>query len=242
MTIVNLAKNVRKNSVYLDYMKKITQFFRWVRRRKWWLLGAASLLVVLIMATPVYAVVAARSKTFSAATVPPHDVAIIFGAGVQPDHQPTPFLTSRLLAGAQLYKTGKANVLLVSGDNRTSHYDEPTAMRNYLVKQGVPSKAIVLDYAGRDTYDTCYRAHAIFGLQSAILVTHGYHLPRALMTCNALGVRSVGVKADRPGTSYSRNYWGREVLSLNKAAVQTLFKVKPGVLGPEEPGVAAASL
>jgi vancomycin permeability regulator SanA len=97
-----------------------------------------------------------------------------------------------------------------------------------------------LDYAGFDTYDTCYRAHALFGVDSAILVTHGYHLPRALLTCNTLGVSSVGVKADRPHSSFPKHYLLREVFSLNKAAVQLVVRLLPGVLGPKENGVTAA--
>jgi vancomycin permeability regulator SanA len=227
------------------------QFFRRMRtltqrlshllwRRKWWVSGAMIALLLLVAIMPVYANMRAHSREFSIGSVPPHDVAIVFGAGVEPDHQPTPFLESRLLTAVQLYKTGKVKVLLVSGDNRTMHYDEPTAMHDYLIKRGVPDKAIVLDYAGRDTYDTCYRAKVIFGITSAILVTHGYHMPRALMTCNALDITSVGVAADREGFGYSKNYLAREVLSINKAAVQLVIHAKPGVLGSKENGVATA--
>ena len=75
---------------------------------------------------------------------------------------------------------------LMSGDNRFLDYNEPGAMCAYALSLGVPEDAIVLDYAGRRTYDTCYRAHAIFGIQQAVLVTQSFHLPRALFTCNML--------------------------------------------------------
>jgi vancomycin permeability regulator SanA len=183
----------------------------------------------------------ARGEEFSATNVPKHDVAIVFGAGVYPDGTPTPFLQSRLLAAIQLYKDGKVRVLLMSGDNRTSHYDEPTVMKKFAVAHGVPARAVVLDYAGYNTYDTCYRVHYLFGVNSAILVTHGYHLPRALLTCNSLDIKSVGVKADRANSSFSKNYLLREVLSTNKAVIQLIFKFKPGVLGPKLNAVTTAS-
>jgi SanA protein len=83
----------------------------------------------------------------------------------------------------------------MSGDNRFDNYNEPGAMRQYALNLGVPSEAIVLDYAGRRTYDTCYRAKAIFGLNSALLVTQQFHLPRALFLCSALGMQVSGVEA-----------------------------------------------
>jgi vancomycin permeability regulator SanA len=218
----------------------VTRVFLWLRLRAWWVVGIVGVLLVLISIAPVYAAMASRGEIYSAAAVPKHGVAIVFGAGVYPDGTPTPFLESRLLAAIQLYKTGKARVLLMSGDNRTSHYDEPTAMKKFAVAHGVPARAVVLDYAGYDTYDTCYRVHYLFGVNSAILVTHGYHLPRALMTCNKLGIKSVGVKADRANSSFSENYLLREVLSDNKAVVQLTVKPKPAVLGPKVDSLANA--
>lgn len=197
--------------------------------------------VVLITLVPLYAVHAAVGKIYASGSVPKHDVAIVFGAGVWPNGAPTPYLESRLLAAINLYKTGKIKVLLMSGDNSTAHYNEPAAMKRYVVARGVPASSVVLDYAGYDTYDTCYRAHNLFGVTSAILVTHGYHLPRALWTCNSLGIRSVGVSADRPDSDYPKTmYMLREVVSLNKAALQLLLKPQPTVLGPKEDGVTAA--
>lgn len=218
----------------------VERVWRAVRRWRWWAVGAAVMAAMVLVLPVAYAVHATRGKEFTVASAPSHRVAIIFGAGVLPDHRPTSFLESRLLAGAALYKTGKAKVLLVSGDNHTTHYDEPTAMRDYLMSRGVPKRAIVLDYAGYDTYATCYRARHIFRVTSATLVTHGYHLPRALMLCNRLGVQSVGVRADRTGASYSKSYWLREVLALDEAVLELTAHHKPAVLGPPDPGVANA--
>jgi SanA protein len=137
----------------------------------------------------------ARQRIFSVGDVPAKRVAVVFGAGITRDGRPTLDLAYRVTTAAELYFAGKVEKLLMSGDNRFVTYDEPTAMRKYAMTLGVPGEAIVLDYVGRRTYDTCYRARDIFQVQDVILVTQSYHLPRALYTCNALGVKAIGVAA-----------------------------------------------
>ena len=131
------------------------------------------------------------------AEMPDRPVAIVFGAGYWPNGALSLVLQERLDAAIELYQAGKVQKLLFSGDNRIVEYNEPERMRIYAVKQGVPGEDIVLDYAGRRTYDTCYRARDIFGLSQATLVTQRYHLPRAIETCGALGLGVVGYSADR---------------------------------------------
>lgn len=193
-------------------------------------------LLLIFSAVPLWAYGQSRSKVFTTTSVPNRDVAIVFGAGLEAPGKPSSFLESRLLTALQLYKAGKVKVVVVSGDNRQLNYDEPTAMRHYLMKKGMPADKVIADYAGFNTYATCYRAHAIFGINRAILVTHGYHLPRAIMTCQARGVQSIGVAADR-SPRYSKNYWAREILSLNKAALEIMLQTKPDVLGKQESSV-----
>lgn len=152
--------------------------------------------------------------------VPQRPVAVVFGAGYWPKSGALSMvLKDRLDAALELYRAGRVQKLLFSGDNRFIDYNEPARMREYALAQGVPSKDIVLDYAGRRTYDTCYRAQAIFQVPEAILVTNRYHLPRALHTCRQLGVDALGYAADR--RAYPRRditwYWAREVLALWRA-------------------------
>lgn len=125
-------------------------------------------------------------------------VAIIFGAGLSGDLEtPSEVLKDRVRVGVDLYEAGKADILIMSGDNRYTYYDEPTAMINYAKSLGVPEKALQADYAGRRTYDTCVRAKQIFGVDDAILVTQEFHMARAMYICERLGVSPVGVTADR---------------------------------------------
>ncbi len=211
----------------------------WLWRRKWWLAGACFVLVMLIVAPSVYVHLSTRHQRFTQISqIAPHEVAIVFGAGVYPDGTPTPYLQRRIETAADLYKAGKARVLLLSGDNSSSHHNEPIAMRAYAEKLGVPASRIVLDYAGFNTYDSCYRAAVIFNVHSAILVSHAYHLPRAIMTCEHLGVRSVGMAAENAGQvgrDFSVNYLIRELGSTDKAMLQIVFKPHPTVLGAPEP-------
>ncbi len=179
----------------------------------------------------------ARPHTYSVSDVSPERAVIVFGAGLWSDGSPTPVLQDRVATAAELYFTGKVEKLLMSGDNRVENYNEPAAMREYALQLGVPDEAIVLDYAGRRTYDTCYRAKAIFGLGSAILVTQSFHLPRALYTCNALGLESSGVEADqRVYRRRSMLYWNLRELGATIGALWDVHVKHPiPVLGEFEP-------
>lgn len=179
----------------------------------------------------------ARNRTYSAQDVPISRVAIILGAGLRRDGTPTPVLEDRVAAAAELYFQGKVEKLLMSGDNRFVEYNEPGAMQQYAIKLGIPPEDIILDYAGRRTYDTCYRASAIFQINEAILVTQSFHLPRALYLCNHLGVKSVGVASDqRVYRRSSKLIWNaRELPATLVALVETNITHPLPVLGEIEP-------
>ncbi len=180
---------------------------------------------------------AARGRIYTAAEVSSRRVAIVFGAGLTRNGSPTPVLADRVTTAAELFFAGKVEKLLMSGDNRFVSYNEPEAMRQLALSLGVPDDAIVLDYAGRRSYDTCYRAKAIFQVDQAILVTQPFHMPRVLYLCNHLGVNSIGVESDT--RTYRKSilfYWNtRELL----ATVAALWDINVGhpkpVLGNQEP-------
>ncbi|HSB67300.1 MAG TPA: ElyC/SanA/YdcF family protein [Anaerolineales bacterium] len=179
----------------------------------------------------------AASHTYTTQSVPAAPVAIVFGAGLWRDGTPTTVLRDRIATAAELYFSGKAQKVLMSGDNSYLDYNEPGAMRQYALSLGMPEDAIVLDYAGRRTYDTCFRAGAIFGIQQAILVTQGFHLPRALYTCYALGIKAVGVASDRQEyRTASLIYWNlRELAATLTALLQVHFTHPLPILGDPEP-------
>jgi SanA protein len=182
-------------------------------------------------------------RLYRVADVPPKQVAIVFGAGLWRDGSPSPVLRDRVATAVDLYFSGKVQKLLLSGDNRFIYYNEPAAMKAYALSLGVPEADIVLDYAGRRTYDTCYRAGEIFEVGEAILVTQGFHLARAVYICNCLGVPAVGVPADL--RSYRRSsmlYWQLRELVATSVALWEVHIAHPlPVLGDPEPIFPAVS-
>lgn len=143
--------------------------------------------------------------------------AIVFGAGYWPSGRLSDALADRMDTAIDLYNAGRVNKLLLTGDNRFMNYNEPARMAEYALARGIPREDLVLDYAGRRTYDSCYRAGEIFGVERAVLVTQGFHLPRALYTCERLGVTAVGVVADRQRYVYGDWYRLRELFALARA-------------------------
>lgn len=163
--------------------------------------------------------------------IPERETAIVLGAGVLPDGTPTPYLKWRVETAVELYKAHRAHTIIMSGDNSNAHYNEPEVMSKYAQSLGVPVHDIVLDYAGFSTYDTCYRARFVFGVEQATVISQGYHVPRAVATCNALGVKSIGVAARHVGNDYTLPYLFRELLSSDKVVWQMLAKPQPTVAG-----------
>ena len=127
--------------------------------------------VVLGVAPTGYALAASAGRISTVDDVPSEPVALVFGAGLDIRGEPMPFLRARLDLARQLYAAGKVRVVLVSGDNRRANYNEPDAMRDYLIDNGIPAAKVIADYAGFDTYATCVRAKRIFGVDQAIVVT-----------------------------------------------------------------------
>jgi SanA protein len=167
--------------------------------------------------------------------VPEKPVALVFGAGYWPDGTPSDIMKDRVEAAVDLYRAGRVRKVLFSGDNRFIDYNEPGKMREYALSLGLPAEAIVLDYAGRRTYDTCYRARDVFGLREVVLVTQRYHLPRALYICERLGLNAVGYAADRRPYVYIRQYWLREIPALWVAWWQLGISHPSPVLGEPIP-------
>ena len=212
--------------------------FKKLMKFLWRLILRLSLLGLLALFIPrLITSIYAAARIFTIETVPADRVAIVFGAGLRYDGTPTAILRDRVETAVQLYNNGKVEKLLMSGDNTVVEYNEPESMRQFALSLGVPDEAIVLDYAGRRTYDTCYRAKAIFGVESAILVTQDFHLPRALYLCNHLGVEAVGVEANNfYYRKISRLIWNTRELFATFGAFMDVYIFKPlPVLGNPEP-------
>jgi len=158
--------------------------------------------LVAVLAAAVLAPVGARLWVNAAASnhiftdlrlVPECRVAVVLGSRVYPNGRLSDLLEDRVLTAIRLYKAGKVKKLLMSGDNRVDHYNEPQRMRDYALSHGVPPKDVICDFAGRRTYDTIYRAKRIFGLKRFIVVSQRFHLYRAIFLANHLRVQAYGV-------------------------------------------------
>ena len=212
----------------------IKRIFKWIRRLLFYTVSIALLgLLLPRLITSLHA----WNKIHSVENAPSERIAIIFGAGLRRDGTPTAVLRDRVETGVRLYFDGKVEKLLMSGDNSLVEYNEPESMRQYAASLGVPEQDIVLDYAGRRTYDTCYRAKSIFELDSAILVTQKFHLPRALFLCNALGVKATGVEAaNNYYLKRTRFFWNvREQFATFTAFMDVYVEKPTPILGQPEP-------
>ena len=203
------------------------------------LLGATS--AAILIAFNVWLHAAYAKRIYTAIDDLPRDeqprIAIVFGAGLTRAGEPTPALYDRVATAADLYQRGVVSKLLLTGDNRFVNYNEPEAMRRTAERLGVPDEDLVLDYAGRRTYDSCYRAREIFGVKRAILVTQAFHLDRALYLCAAFGLDSIGVAADRRHyTPATQTWWSiREAAATLAAWLDVNVRRPMPVLGPPLP-------
>lgn len=152
------------------------------------------------------------------------DAILILGCEVKPDGSLSLMLKDRLDKGIELYKNGVAQKVIVSGDNREEHYDETTAMKQYLIENDVPSEYIYMDDIGLSTYDSMYRAKNVFQVKKCVVVTQEYHLYRAIYIGNKLGMETYGE------SSIKINYDGqlkrefREFLARNKDFIKCIYK------------------
>ena len=213
---------------------------RWLRRGTVALVSAGFLVGAAVLGSVGWVRATASGHTYAdrdLALVPATPVALVLGAQVYPSGTPSPFLAGRLDLAKRLFDAGLVEVLLVSGDNGAREYNEPDAMRRYLVEAGVPADKVVADYAGFDTYDSCSRAQRIFGVDRLTVVTQDYHLPRAVATCRALGLDAVGVgDASFRGTEAWRRGTFRDQVACVKTVLDLVSRRDP-VLGARETSV-----
>ena len=164
-------------------------------------------------------------------------VALVLGARVYPNGNLSGMLADRVETAIALYKAGKVDRLLLSGDNSSDDYNEPGAMAAYAMQRGVPAEAIQPDYGGRRTYDSCYRARHVFLVEEVIVVTQAFHLPRALYLCENLGIQAEGVIADRRTYSQRSLAWSemREMPASVAALLDVILRPLPPVMGDPIP-------
>lgn len=170
------------------------------------------------------------------------DCILVLGCGVWDDGTPTDMLADRVTVGIRAYGTGVSDRLLMSGDHSRTDYDEVNTMKAIAVKNGIEADNIFCDHAGFSTYESMYRATDIFGADKIVIVTQGYHLPRAIYDAQRLGIEAYGVSADE--RTYSGQIFrdARELLARAKDFVWCIFRPEPTFRGEKIPITASGSL
>lgn len=202
------------------------------------ILFSAALLLGLIFVFGLSSHIKASTNDYifaKAEEVPVSYTVIVLGASVKANGNLSTILKDRVESALQLYTEGKVKRFLLSGDNGTKYYNEPEAMKEYLMERGVPKEHVFLDYAGFDTYDSMYRASAIFEVKDAVVVTQNFHLPRALYIARSLGLNYVGYIGDKHVYAHEASNKKRELLANVKAYLELTFKKKPTYLGDKIP-------
>lgn len=200
-------------------------------------LGIVLLIGIAAVSLSVYMVKATEKSVFTADTFKNDEKAdciLILGAGVK-DDKPKPMLRDRLLTGIELYKSGAAEKIIMSGDHGRADYDEVNVMRAFALEQGVRAEDIFLDHAGFSTYDSVYRAKNIFGAENIIIVSQKYHLYRALYISEKLDVKAAGVSANLNtyGGQLKRDI--REIIARDKDFFKCIVKPEAEIMGDKIP-------
>ncbi len=164
--------------------------------------------------------------------LPKNKVGLVLGTGKYTSYGSINlYYKYRLEAATSLYKSGKIEYILVSGDNSRKSYDEPTDFKNDLIKKGIPENKIYLDYAGFRTLDSIVRAKAVFGLNSITIISQKFHNERAIYLAKHFNIDAIAFNAKGVSSSYSIKTTIREYLARTKASLDILFNVEPKFLG-----------
>lgn len=207
---------------------------RWLKRI---VTGAIFFLVITVVFCNAWIVLSTRDDVYADLNkLPDHRIALVLGTSNKlVSGKPNPFFEKRMETAAQLYRMGKIDHFILSGDNRSRYYNEPMEMQRALFKLGVPKTAITLDYAGLRTLDSVVRSKEIFGQNRITIITQPFHSYRAVFISHYYGIDAVAMVADDPGFDHSFKVVVREYFARTKAVLDLyLFKTEPRFLGEKE--------
>ncbi|WP_010135494.1 SanA/YdcF family protein [Ochrovirga pacifica] len=196
----------------------------------------ALLFFVLVIIIPFYIIeFKTENKVYNdVISIPKNKVGMVLGTSKkQKNGTINLYFKYRIQAVLELYKHGKIDFILVSGDNATKYYNEPIDFKNELIKKGIPSKKIILDYAGFRTLDSVIRAQKVFGQNSFTIISQEFHNKRAVYIASLNGIQTVGFNAKDVSKKYGFKVYLREYLARTKVFVDLLFNIQPKFLGPK---------
>lgn len=199
------------------------------------------ILILFVFLLPIIAIFAAnycieknaKNKTFSdVSAIKKNKVGLVLGtAKMLNNGYVNLYFTYRINATVALYKEGKIDFVVVSGDNGNKNYDEPTDFKDELIKQGIPENKIYLDYAGFRTLDSVVRIKEIFGQNSVTIISQKFHNERAIYLASHFNISAIGFNAQDVSGRYGLKTQIREYLARVKVFVDIIFNVKPKFLG-----------
>lgn len=186
------------------------------------------LLPIVLIALCYYIIEPHKKYVLSLEDIPDTKVGLVLGAGISQEGKPYDELKARLDTAADALNKGAVNTLILSGDNRYEGYDEPSAMKQYLLDNWkIAEERMVRDFAGRSTYESCERAAKIFNVQKLVIFSAGSHLPRAIYLCRSFNIEAYGISSEKEANNSTR----RELLARVKALYNTHIRGEPTVLG-----------
>ncbi len=189
-------------------------------------------LMLIILGTVLYItnkVVGANAQYILSAEDDRHvKVGLVLGAGITKEGKPYKELQARLDTAAEALESGRVDKLILSGDNRFDYYNEPEAMKKYLVDtKHISADKLQTDYAGRSTYESCERAAKVFNVNEVIIFSAGSHLPRAIYLCRHFGISSYGISSGVEANNSDR----REPIARIKAVFNVYILGEKTILG-----------
>ena len=160
------------------------------------------------------------------------EVALVLGtANILGNGKVNLFFKYRIQKAVELYDSGKIKFFVVSGDNGSKEYDEPTLMKNELIKAGIPATRIFCDYAGFSTIDSVLRMKLIFQQTTFYIISQKFHVDRALYIAQRNGLKAKGIFAKDVPDWYSPYLKYREQLARVKAVFEVLTSKSPYYAG-----------
>ncbi len=180
-----------------------------------------------------FSIVQNAHHIYSVSEAPTSSLAIIFGGGMKNSTEMSDMQWDRVEVGAQLFKSGKVERLMITGDDGWFRADEISAMKNRLLDLGIPAEKISADPHGYRTYESCIRETQLYNIDQALVISQSFHLPRIQYLCENFGLKTTLVQADL--RDY-HSFWvahGREYLARLKALLQ-IRVTKPAPMSLEK--------
>jgi SanA protein len=143
------------------------------------------------------------------------------------------FFFNRINATVELFKRGKIQYIIISGDNSRDNYNEPFDMELELIKRGISIDKIFLDYAGFRTFDSVIRAKEIFGQTSYLIISQKFHNERAVYIARRNGINAFGYNANDVLAFKGFKTKLRELFARDKMFLDLLLHVRPKYLGDQ---------